>query len=64
MTTPYPTLRSRSYAGAVDLPALLALWPARPVAGEGEALVALHRAAFSTEHMTAAERLSWMRLLD
>ncbi len=38
----------------------------RPVAGEAEAeaLVALHRAAFGSEHMTAAERLTWMRQPD
>ena len=29
-----------------------------------EALVALHRAAFGTEHMTVAERLSWMHAQD
>lgn len=38
----------------------------RTVAGEGEidALVALHRAAFGTENMTAAERLTWMQMPD
>lgn len=38
----------------------------RPVAGEAEVepLVALHRAAFGTERLTAAERLTWMRAPD
>lgn len=38
-------------------------WTVRPLRGEQEvqAVVALHRAAFGTEHLTLEERLSWMR---
>ena len=56
----------RSLAEPIPAPALPAGYTIRPVAGEVEieALVALHRAAFGTEHMTAAERLTWMRSPD
>jgi len=38
-------------------------WTIRPIRGEAEveALVALHRAAYASEHLTLAERLSWMQ---
>jgi hypothetical protein len=41
-------------------PTLPPAYTIRPVAGEAEvaALVALHRAAFGTMHLTAAERLT------
>ena len=58
------TLRfARSLAEPIPAPELPAGYAIRPVTGEAEvaALVALHRAAFGTQHMTAAERLSWMR---
>lgn len=57
---------TRSLTEPLPEPALPAGYAIRPVAGVAEvaALVALHRAAFGTEHMTAAERLSWMRTPD
>lgn len=58
------TLRfARSLADPIPEPVLPAGYAIRPVRGEGEveALVALHRAAFGTDHMTVAERLTWMR---
>ncbi len=61
------TLRyARSLAEPIPEPALPQGYVIRPVVGEAEveALVALHRAAFGTEHMTAAERLTWMRTPD
>jgi len=56
----------RSLAEPIPEPALPAGYMIRPVAGETEveALVTLHRAAFGTEHMTAAERPTWMRTPD
>jgi ribosomal protein S18 acetylase RimI-like enzyme len=56
----------RPLAEPIPEPTLPAGYTIRPVAGETEveALVALHRAAFGTEHMTAAERLTWMRAPD
>jgi len=56
----------RSLADPIPEPLLPAGYVIRPLAGEGEveALVALHRAAFGTEHMTVAERLTSMRSPD
>jgi len=56
----------RSLVEPIPEPALPAGYAIRPLAGEGEveALVALHRAAFGTERMTIAERLTWMRPPD
>ena len=53
-------------AEPIPEPTLAAGYAIRPVAGEAEvaALVALHRAAFGTEHMTVAERLSWLHAQD
>lgn len=53
----------RSLTEPIPEPSLPAGYAIRPVTGEGEveALVALHRAAFGTDHMTVAERLTWMR---
>ena len=64
---PVRTLRyARTLAEPIPEPALPMGYLIRPVAGEAEveALVALHRAAFGTEHLTAAERLTWMRASD
>jgi mycothiol synthase len=61
------TLRyARSLAEPIPEPALPQGYVIRPVVGEAEveALVALHRTAFGTEHMTAAERPTWMRTPD
>ena len=61
------TLRyARPLAEPIPEPTLPAGYTIRPVAGEAEviALVALHRAAFGTEHLTAGERLTWMRASD
>lgn len=57
---------ARPLTEPIPEPALPRGYVIRPVAGEAEveALVALHRAAFGTEHMTAAERLTWMRAPD
>ena len=56
----------RSLAEPIPEPQLPACYAIRPLAGEGEveALVALHRAAFGTERMTVAERLTSMRPPD
>ncbi len=56
----------RPLAEPFPAPALPPGYAIRPVAGEAEvdALVALHRAAFGAEQMTAAERLTWMRTPD
>ncbi len=56
----------RSLSEPIPTPALPPGYTIRPIAGEAEveALVALHRAAFDTERMTAAERLTWMRSPD
>jgi ribosomal protein S18 acetylase RimI-like enzyme len=55
---------ARSLAEPVDVPHLPAGFTIRGAAGdhEVEALVALHRAAFGTDHMTLEERLSMMRV--
>ena len=61
------TLRyARTLTEPIPEPALPMGYLIRPVAGEAEveALVALHRAAFGTEHLTTAERLTWMRASD
>lgn len=57
---------ARSLAEPIPAPALPPGYTIRPAGGEAEveALVALHRAAFGTEHMTAAERLTWMAAPD
>ncbi len=57
---------ARSLAEPIPEPTLPAGYTIRPIAGaaEVEALVALHRAAFGTEYMTAAERLTWMAAPD
>lgn len=57
---------ARPLTEPIPEPALPAGYFIRPVAGEAEvdALVALHRAAFGTAHLTAAERLTWMRAPD
>ena len=63
-------IHTRQYARAltepIPEPALPAGYTIRPTAGaaEIEALVALHRAAFGTEHLTVAERLAWMAVSD
>ncbi len=56
----------RSLTEPIPEPQLPAGYAIRPLAGEGEveALVALHRAAFGTEYMTVAERLTSMRPPD
>jgi ribosomal protein S18 acetylase RimI-like enzyme len=53
----------RSLRDAIPQPAMPPSWTIRTVKGEVEvdALVALHRAAFGTDHLTVDERLSWMR---
>lgn len=53
----------RSLRDPIPPPAAPPAWTIRPVQGEVEvdALVALHRAAFGTDHLTTDERLSWMR---
>ena len=53
----------RSLRDAIPQPAMPPGWTIRPAQGEVEvdALVALHRAAFGTDHLTVDERLSWMR---
>lgn len=50
----------------IPMPMLPTGYTIRSVAGEAEveALVALHRAAFGTLHMMAAERLTWMAAPD
>jgi len=61
------TLRyARSLAEPIPAPMLPAGYVIRPIAdaAEVEAVVALHRAAFGTEHMTVAERLTWMAAAD
>jgi mycothiol synthase len=57
---------ARSLAEPIPEPMLPAGYVIRPIAGEAEveALVALHRAAFGTEHMMATERLTWMAAPD
>lgn len=57
---------ARSLAEPIPEPHLPAGFHIRPAAGEQEvqALVALHRAAFGTEHMTIEERLAMMRVPD
>jgi len=57
---------TRSLAEPIPEPALPAGYTIRPITGgaEVEALVALHRAAFGTAHMTVAERLTWMAAAD
>jgi ribosomal protein S18 acetylase RimI-like enzyme len=56
----------RALAEPIPAPALPPGYTIRPIAGAAEvaALVALHRAAFGTEQMTAAERLAWMAAAD
>jgi ribosomal protein S18 acetylase RimI-like enzyme len=57
------TLRyARRLTEPIPEPALPAGYTIRSAVGavEVEALVALHRAAFGTEHLTVAERLAWM----
>ncbi|MBN1148843.1 MAG: GNAT family N-acetyltransferase [Anaerolineales bacterium] len=62
------TLRSLHYLRSLSEPIPEARLPQgyriRPVSGEqeAEALVALHRAAFASDHLTLEERLSWMRV--
>jgi mycothiol synthase len=53
----------RNLHDAIPWPVVPKGWRIRPVGGEAEAeaLVALHRAAFGTDHLTLEERLSWMR---
>ena len=53
----------RSLRDTILQPTVPPGWTIRPVKGEVEvdALVALHRAAFGTDHLTTDERLSWMR---
>lgn len=57
---------ARTLTEPIPEPALPQGYVIRPVTGEAEvaALVALHRAAFGTEQMTAAERLIWMAAAD
>jgi ribosomal protein S18 acetylase RimI-like enzyme len=53
----------RNLRDGIPRPVVPEGWRIRPVRGEAEAdaLVALHRAAFGTDHLTLEERLSWMR---
>jgi len=57
---------ARSLTEPIPEPTLPAGYTIRSTAGaaEIEALVALHRAAFGTEHLTVAERLAWMAATD
>jgi ribosomal protein S18 acetylase RimI-like enzyme len=64
---PIRTLRfARALTEPIPEPAPPAGYTIRPTAGAAEvpALVALHRAAFGTEHMTVEERMTWMRAPD
>lgn len=61
---PVPTLHMvRPLDEPIAAPELPPGFSIRPVAGEQEveALVALHRAAFGTDHLTVEDRLGWMR---
>jgi ribosomal protein S18 acetylase RimI-like enzyme len=57
---------ARSLTEPIPEPTLPTGYTIRPTAGAAEiaALVALHRAAFGTEHLTVAERLAWMAAND
>lgn len=54
---------AHSLSEPIPLPQMPEGFTIRPVLGENEVerLVALHRAAFGTENLTAEERLTWMR---
>ena len=65
MVQPVRTLTfSRSLSEPIGEPQLPAGFEVRSATGEqeAEALAALHRAAFGTEHMTVEERLAMMRV--